>query len=89
MLNLQAQRIFLGATFHLRRERLPVDRALDSHVVDTRLASNRIVFAIDFDDGSAMAPHRIVDFHLGVVVVPLCVKCDDGVGLTDLHVIAR
>ena len=89
MLDLKSQRVFGGATFDLRNKRLSIDCALDGDVVDARFTGYRIVFAIDFDDGGAMATHGIVHFHLGVLVVTFGVECDDGVGLTDLHVIAR
>ena len=73
----------------MRNKRLSIDSALDGDVLDARFTGYRIVFAIDFDDGGSVAPHRIVHFHLGVVMVTFGVKCDDGVGLTDLYVIAR
>ena len=89
MLNLQTERVFLRSAFDLRGEWLSVDRTLDRDIIDSRFAGNRIVFAIDFDDGSAMATHRVVYLYLRVVVVAIGVKCDDGVGLSHFHVIAR
>ena len=71
----------------MRRKRLSIDRAFDRHIVDARFAGNCIVFAIDFNDGGAVTSHGIVYFNLGVLVGTMGVKRDDGVRLTDLHVI--
>ena len=68
MLDLKSQRVFGGSTFDLRNKRLSIDSALDGDVVDARFTGYRVVFAIDFDDGSAVTSHGIVYFNLGVLM---------------------
>ena len=77
-----------GTSLNLCRERLPVDSAMNRHIIQPRVAFYGVIFSVHLDHSGVMSPPRVIDLHLGVTVIPLGVQGDDRVLLAHFDVIA-